>query len=130
MRELEAKAGLGKNSLPAYKSGARMPSADALRRIAEAAGCDPGWLLTGFGEPWPTVVDGDRVAVAIETATASFVRSAHYAADAAAALLPMTGRAALLAKLTLEELQNAAWSLRDAATLIDGVAGSHDEGKK
>ncbi len=32
-----------------------MPGLDVLERMHNATGCDPAWLLTGKGEPFPTV---------------------------------------------------------------------------
>lgn len=56
MRALSEKAGFSPNYLSALLRGEidkRGPSADSLRRIAEAAAVDPDWVITGKGLPGP-----------------------------------------------------------------------------
>jgi transcriptional regulator with XRE-family HTH domain len=56
MRALSEKAGFSPNYLSALVRGEidkRGPSADSLRRIAEAAGVDADWMITGKGLPEP-----------------------------------------------------------------------------
>ncbi|HEU4407888.1 MAG TPA: helix-turn-helix transcriptional regulator [Polyangiaceae bacterium] len=54
MGDLSKKAGFSRTYLSALLRGEidkRGPSADSLRKIAEAAGVDPDWIVTGKGSP-------------------------------------------------------------------------------
>jgi transcriptional regulator with XRE-family HTH domain len=56
MRALSEKADFSPNYIGALLRGEidkRGPSADSLRRLAEAAGVDPDWMITGKGLPEP-----------------------------------------------------------------------------
>lgn len=122
-KELERIAELGKNSLARYISGETTPKADVVARMATATGCDPGWLLTGEGEPYPTATGTPATAAAIEAALASIIRLAHHAAEAVTALEPYVGEQALQSQIPAAEIRTAARALRDAGGQLLGIAG-------
>lgn len=100
---------------------------DALLAIIEATGCDPGWLLTGEGEPYPTATGTPATAAAIEAALASIIRLAHHAAEAVTALEPYVGEQALQSQIPAAEIRTAARALRDAGGQLLGIAGREGE---
>jgi len=48
----ELRVGLARGTISKYMRGV-MPSSRTIAQISEATGCDPTWLLTGHGEPFP-----------------------------------------------------------------------------
>ena len=95
--KLSAELGIGKNSISRYISGETLPSVDVAAAIAAATGCDPGWLLTGAGTPFPAQsADSQAGRVAAEQMAAATIDALDAIADAVEAAAPFIGRADLL----------------------------------
>lgn len=103
------------------------PKVGVYADIIAATGCDPGWLLTGRGEPFPTVADTPKTAAAMEDAFVSLIRQAGHSADAVVAIEPFVGRESIRQKITPAEIRAAARSLRDAGGQLLGLAGPPGE---
>ena len=52
-RQVAARVSLDSARMSAYERDRVEPRAQRLVAIAHAIGCDPVWLITGEGEPWP-----------------------------------------------------------------------------
>lgn len=118
---LEADGGLDGTtnvSVMRYEKGERMPGADFVRAVAQVAGVDPTWLLTGEGVP-----------AASETAEGSATPPgaqspydlAREAADLARAsaiedpMLRLLERESVLAVIRTQWGREAAWAARESA---------------
>lgn len=82
--------GVGESSYDNYLKGRREPPASALARCAVLTGCDPRWLLTGEGEPFPgaspeTPAGRDQVNAALQ----HLLELLRALASATDALLPL-----------------------------------------
>lgn len=119
--------GVPDSTMRSYRRGESRPGFEYTQAIIAATGCDPGWLLTGRGEPFPTVTDTPKTAAAMEDAFVSLIRQAGHSADAVVAIEPFVGREAIRSKITPAEIRAAARSLRDAGGQLLGLAGPPGE---
>lgn len=61
---IAARLGVSRGALAGWKSGRRMPSADALVGIADSVGVSLDWLLTGRGRSGRPDIDGPDMGAA------------------------------------------------------------------
>lgn len=115
--------GVRDSTLRSWQRGDAKPGFEGMQAIVTVTGCDPGWLLTGQGEPFPTQVASPAAAEAVERAYAATVRSAAAMADAVSELDPQIGAESVRRVITQRDLWDAAESLRYAARLIEAKGG-------
>lgn len=76
-----------------YESGKTRVPAALLEKLVEVTGCDANWLLTGIGEPYPTVsTETDAARRTLEHAWRAAVSSIDDLAESLVRLDPLLAR--------------------------------------
>lgn len=83
--------GMSAGQLSKYLDGS-LPGMEVLHRIIQATGCDPAWLVTGSGEPFPKVSPESPEGQARLDAACNHLLNALYEIDySLQAVIPLLG---------------------------------------
>ena len=86
-------SGIKPGTLGTYRRGQSLPGAEAIMAIVESTGCDPLWLLTGRGEPFPVADTSRPTTEAVEGAHTALIQTIKDATLSALALWPLMSQA-------------------------------------